>query len=38
MEKGGFRMNEVGKVCRGMNEVFKCVSLGMNVSRLYNEK
>ncbi len=31
-----FRMNEVGKVCRGMKRLFKCKSLGMSAkTRLY---
>ncbi len=28
-----FRMNEVGKMCRGMKRVFKCRSLGMSAKR-----
>ncbi len=31
-----FRMNEVGKVCGGLERVFKCSMLGMNAKkRLY---
>ncbi len=28
-----FRMNEVGKACRGMKRVFKCTPLGINAKR-----